>query len=55
MGWAGYLEGTGERRSANRVLAGKPEGKKPVGRPRCKWEDNIKIDHKEVEWGRRLD
>jgi hypothetical protein len=41
----------GERRSAYRVLMGKPKGKRPLGRPRRKWEDNIKMDIKEVGWG----
>ena len=34
----------GERRGANRVLVGKPEGKRPLGRPRRRWEDSIKTD-----------
>jgi hypothetical protein len=34
----------GERRSVYRILVGKPEGKRPLGRPRCRWEDNIKLD-----------
>jgi len=34
----------GERRGVNRILVGKPEGKRPLGRPRRRWEDNIKID-----------
>jgi hypothetical protein len=34
----------GERRSVYRILVGKPEGRRPLGRPRCKWEDNIKFD-----------
>jgi hypothetical protein len=38
------------RRGAYRVLLGKPEGKRPFGRPRCRWEDNIAIDLKEVQW-----
>jgi hypothetical protein len=38
----------GERRDVYRVLVGKPEGKKPIGRPRRRWEDNIKMDHQEV-------
>jgi len=37
------------------VLEGKPEGKKPLGRPRLRWEDNIEIDHQEVRWDRGLD
>jgi hypothetical protein len=36
----------GEKRNAYRILVGKPEGKGPIGRPRRKWEDNIKIDHR---------
>jgi len=38
----------GERRSVFRVLVGKPEGKRPLGRPRRRWEDNIKMDLQEV-------
>ena len=34
-----------------RILVGKPEGKRPRGRPRCRWEDNIKMDLQEVEYG----
>jgi len=41
----------GERRGACRVLVGKPEGKKLLGRPRHRWEDNIKMDLEEVGWG----
>jgi len=41
----------GERRDVYRVLEGKPEGKRPLGRPRRRWEDNIKMDLKEVECG----
>ena len=41
----------GERRGIYRVLVGKPEGKRPLGRPRCKWEDNIKMDLWEVGCG----
>jgi hypothetical protein len=41
-----------ERRGVYRVLVGKPEGKIPLGRPRCRWEDNIKIDLQEVGLGR---
>jgi hypothetical protein len=38
----------GEGRGVHRVLVGKPEGKSPLGRPKCRWEDNIKIDLQEV-------
>jgi hypothetical protein len=40
-----------EKRNAYRILVGKPEGKRPLGRPRRKWEDNIKMDLKEIGWG----
>jgi hypothetical protein len=41
----------GKRRGVYRFLAGKPEGKRPFGRPSHKWEDNIKMDLQEVGWG----
>jgi hypothetical protein len=41
----------GGKRGAHRVLAGKPEGRKALGRPRRRWENYIKIDLTEVEWG----
>jgi hypothetical protein len=40
----------GEKRNAYRVLMGKPEGKRPLGRPRCRWVDNIKMDLREILW-----
>ena len=40
-----------EGRGVYRVLVGKPEGKRPLGRPRRRWEDNIKMDLQEVGWG----
>ena len=46
--WAGHVARVGERRGVHRVLVGKPEGKRPLGRPRRRWEDNIKMDLKEV-------
>jgi len=45
----------GERRGVYRVLVGKPEGKRPLGRPRPTWEDNIKVDLEEVDWGLGMD
>jgi len=42
MRWAGHVARIGERRGLYRVLVGKPEGKSPLGRPRRRWEDNIK-------------
>jgi hypothetical protein len=43
MRWAGHVVRKGEDRGVHRVLVGKPEGKRPLGRPRCRWEDNIKM------------
>ena len=45
----------GEGRGVHRVLVGKPEGKRPLGRPRRRWEDNIKMDLREVAGSLRLD
>jgi hypothetical protein len=44
MKWTGHLARMGETRNAYRILLGKPEGKRPLGRPRRRWVDNIKID-----------
>ena len=44
MRWAGHVACMGEERGAYRVLVGKPEGKKPLGRPRRRWVDNIRMD-----------
>jgi hypothetical protein len=40
----------GEKRNAYRILMGNPEGKRPLGRPRCRWVDNIKTDLREIGW-----
>jgi hypothetical protein len=40
-----------KKRNAYRILVGKPEEKIPAGRPRCRWEDNIKTDLREIGWG----
>jgi len=48
MRWAGYVAGMGERRVVYRILVWKPDGKRPLGRPRRRWEDNIKMDIQEV-------
>jgi hypothetical protein len=40
----------GEKRNAYRILAGKPERKRPLGRPRRRWEDNIRMDLREIGW-----
>ena len=49
MRLAGHVARMGERRDRN--LVGKPEGKRPLGRPMRRWEDNIKMDLEEVRWG----
>ena len=51
MRWAEHVMRMGERRGVYRVLVGKPEGKKPLGRLRRRWEDNIKMDLQEVGFG----
>ena len=48
MRWAGHVAHMGEGRGVHRVLVGKPEGNRPLGRPRHRWEDNIKMDLQEV-------
>ena len=50
--WAGHVARMGEDRGVHRVLVGKPEGKRPLGRPTRRWEDNIKMDLQEVGGGR---
>jgi hypothetical protein len=44
MGWAGHVARVKDRRDVYRVLLVKPEGRRPVGKPRRRWEDTIKID-----------
>ena len=51
MRWARQVARIGEGRGVHRVLVGKPEGKRPLGRPRRIWEDNIKMDLQEVGGG----
>jgi hypothetical protein len=51
MRWAGHVVRMGEKIVAYRVLVARPEGKGPLGRPRCRWEDNINIYLKEMAWG----
>ena len=50
--WAGHVARMGEERGAYRVLVGKPEGKRPMGKPRRRWVDNIRMDLQEVGCGR---
>jgi len=51
MRWAGYVARMGEGRDVYRVLVGKPEGRRPLGRPRRRWEDNIRMDLRAVGCG----
>ena len=51
MRWAGHVARMGEERGVRKVLVEKPEGKRPLGRPRRRWEDNIKMDLQEVGGG----
>jgi hypothetical protein len=53
--WTGHVARMGERRGAYRALMGKPEGRRPLGRPSRRWEDNIKMDLREAGWGHGLD
>jgi hypothetical protein len=48
--WARHVAQMGEKRKAYRLLVEKPEGKRPLGRPKHRWVDNIKMNHGEVEW-----
>jgi hypothetical protein len=50
MRWAGHVARMGEKRNACRLLMAKPEGERPLGRPRRRWVDNIKLDLVEVGW-----
>ena len=52
MRWAEHVARMGEDRGVHRVFVGKPEGKRSLGRPRRRWEDNIKMDLQEVGGGR---
>jgi hypothetical protein len=49
--WAGHVARMGEKRGVHWVLVGKPEGKRPLGRPRRRWVDNFKMDFQEVGYG----
>jgi hypothetical protein len=51
MRWVGHVARMGEKRYAYRLLMGKPEGKRPLGRSRRRWVDNIRIDLGEEGWG----
>jgi hypothetical protein len=49
--WALHVARVGEKRGSYRILVGRPEGRRLLGRPRRRWENNIKIDLQEVGWG----
>jgi len=51
MRWAGHVARMGEERGLHRVLVGKPEGRRPLGRPRRRWVDSIRMDLQEVGCG----
>ena len=51
MRWEAHVARMGESKSLYRILVGKYEGKKPLGRPRHRWKDNMKIGLQEVRWG----
>jgi hypothetical protein len=51
MRWAGHVAGRGDKRNAYGLLVGKPNRKRPLGRPRCRLVDNIRMDLGEVGWG----
>ena len=55
MRWAGHVARMGKRRDVCKVLVGKPEGKRPLERPRRIRKDNIKVDFQELGWGHGLD
>jgi hypothetical protein len=49
--WAGHVARMGEKRNAYRILVVKPEEKRPLGRPRHRWEDNIRMNLRDLGWG----
>jgi hypothetical protein len=51
MRWAGHVARMGEERKVYKVLVGKPEGKRTLGRPRRRWENGIRMDLREMTWG----
>jgi hypothetical protein len=51
MRWAGHVARMVEKSNAYRLFVGKPQGKRPLGRPRRRWVDNIKMDLLEIGWG----
>jgi hypothetical protein len=53
--WAGHVARMGEERKVYKVLVGSPEGKRPLGRPRRRWEDGNRMDLREIGWRCRVD
>jgi hypothetical protein len=51
MRWVGHVARMGEERIVYKFMVGKPEGKRPLGRPRCRWEDGIRMDLREIGLG----
>jgi hypothetical protein len=51
MRWRGHVANMGEGRNMYRVLVGKPKGRSPLGRLRHRWEDGIRMDLREIDWG----
>jgi hypothetical protein len=51
MRWAGHVERMGKKRNVYRILVGKQEGKRPLGKPTHRWQDNIKVDLRDKGWG----
>jgi hypothetical protein len=51
MRWAGHVVHMGEVRGTYNILVGRPEGRRPLGRPRRRWDDNIKMDLREIGFG----
>jgi hypothetical protein len=50
MRWVGHVAEWAEKRNAYKLLVGKPEGKSPLGRPKLRWADNIKLDLEKIQW-----
>jgi hypothetical protein len=51
MRWTGHVAQMGAKRNAYRILVGKPEGRRTLGRPRHRWVDNTNMDRREIGWG----
>jgi hypothetical protein len=50
MRWAEHVARIGETMNVYRILVGKPEGKRPLGKPRRRWMNNIKLNHRDIGW-----